>query len=317
MNFDVAVKDLIQSSDFIPDLLGEKPTSVMPLAGGTVSAVYRALLTDGASIVLKFSEDAEELLHERLFLAAWAERGVRTPSVLQYRRLPDDLLGALLLMEYVAGDNLLPLVNAGAVDNERVLADLGRIQATMHQVTTTGFGQVTVAPDGEIRGDKASLDESLRTSLWDDLLEANLDNGDLRDHEIELVGIARKLLTTHWAKPDGALIHDDFRAGNVLYDAAHAEPYIVIDPHPAVSHPYLCLAYSQILPEIYGNHDHATYIQQGYESISTVDDEALHGARFLKALELLPRWGQPDRPVAPHLRQLFHQEKSWLRAFSS
>lgn len=144
------------------------------------------------------------------------------------------------------------------------------------------------------------------------MLTANLQNGDLLDSEMHLVDTARDLLTTHWDRPHGSLIHGDFRAGNVLYDAAHPEPYTVIDPHPAISHPYLCLAYSLILPEVHGSHDHAIYIRQGYDEISPIVDDALRAARFLKALELLPRWGQPDRQIAPQLRQLFRQEKSWL-----
>lgn len=163
MTFHDAVKDLLQLPDYILSLLGEKPCSIVPLVGGTVSAVYRARLTDDRSYVLKFGEDAEELRHEQLFLAAWAERGVRTPRVLQHTQLPNDVQGALLLMEYVQGDNLLPLVNAETVDSAKILTDLGRILATMHEVTATGFGQVTVMSSGEIRGQNASLDDSLRT----------------------------------------------------------------------------------------------------------------------------------------------------------
>ncbi|MEM8857229.1 MAG: aminoglycoside phosphotransferase family protein, partial [Chloroflexota bacterium] len=176
MNFHNAINNLIKSSAFIPVLLGEKPKSIRPLAGGTISSVYKAQMADGRSLVLKFGEDADELRHEQLFLEAWAKHGIRTPRVLHHTQLPADLYGGLLLMEYVPGENLLPLIDAGKVDEAKVMIDLGEILATIHDMKASGFGQVSISPDGELRGEHKTLDKSLSTREWEEIIEENRQN---------------------------------------------------------------------------------------------------------------------------------------------
>ncbi len=313
MNFHTTIDTLIQTTDFVANLLGEQPQTLTPLTGGHISAVYRAQLHNGTSYVLKFAQNTDELRLEQHFLAAWSAHGVHTPQVLQYAPLPDGVSGGVLKMAFMEGQNLLPLVNDGAVDVDSVMVDLGTILATMHQVTASRFGTATVTADGTISGSERTFRDGLWTQEWADAVDANLRSGDLLDSELRLVDAACAMLSAHGHDTDGVLIHDDFRAGNVLYDAAQAQPYTVIDPHPKLSHPYLCLAYALILPLVYGNDSHPPFIQRGYNTISPLDDEALHAARFLKALELLPRWGQPGHPTSTALHAVFREEKAWMR----
>jgi len=213
-------------------------------------------------------------------------------------------------MEFVAGLNLFHIMEQSAVDCASVLQDLGSILATMHQVSAKGYGAIEIDTDGTI-GKKQSFSETLASPESLAFIKANLSNGDLLERDLHLIDLAGELLDKQRASLEGCLIHSDFRAGNVLYDANNAQPYTVIDPQPTLSHPYLCLAYSLILEEIHGKNN-PTCLLQGYENISPIDHSALHAARFLKALELLPRWGQQGSEYANALHKLFKQEKAWL-----
>lgn len=311
MDFRKLIRDTIDSPDFIKHLLGEIPHSITPLSGGTISAVYQVKLVDGTVQVLKFADDATWLRNEQLFLTAWSQRGVRTPNIVQHGSLPDGWPGGFLRMEFVPGQNLFPLMEQGGVESERILRDLGIILATMHQATAQGYGQISIGADGQVEGNEQTFSQTLTSVDWVDAITANQQNGDLLDDELRLIDKAGKRLDHQRAGVDGCLAHTDFRAGNILYDESHPQPYTVIDPNPALTHPYLCLAYSLILIEINGRED-PLHLRQGYESISPIDDDALHAAFFLKALELLPRWGQPGAQYADTLHQLFRREKMWM-----
>lgn len=313
MGFYEAVEDIVYQSDFMAELIGHQPDSIFPLQGGTISAVYRVDLPDGSSCVVKFGEDAHELQFEQAFLSAWDSHGVRTPEVHRFAPLPDHLSGGVLLMEFIEGRNLLEIMDQGEVsESERIMTDLGRILATIHQVKAVGFGFPAIDDTDNIKGTFASLPRSFQSQEWQTAIDANLRNNDLLENELRLVEKAVDILNDHLAGGGGSLIHGDFRAGNILYDPASMEPYTVIDPHPEISHPYLCLAYALILPEIYDAFEDSTFIQKGYDAIAPLDAETLHAARFLKALELMPRWGQPGHHLEKALKNVFQEEKRWL-----
>ncbi len=311
MSFQTLIEKDILASTFITKLIGEKPVMLTPLEGGNASLVYRAELRGGSAHVLKFSENPTELRSEHYALKAWSEQGVKTPEIYQYASLPNGLIGGVLHMELVAGLNLFPVMEQSAVNCASVLQDLGAILASMHQVSAKGYGTIEINADGSIEGKKQNFSETLESPESLDFIQANLTNGDLSEHDLALIDLAAKHLNEQRVTLGGCLIHSDFRAGNILYDAASAQPYTVIDPKPSLGHPYLCLAYSLILEEIHGKNNPAD-LQQGYEKITPLDHAALHAARFLKALELLPSWGQQGSQYAKALHKLFHQEKAWL-----
>lgn len=315
MSFKAAIEAVIQIPDFINNLIGEKPVVVTPLAGGTASVVYKLEFQDGSAQVLKFSDSPTELLHEQPFLNEWRKIGIRTPEVFEYISLPEGFDGAALLMEFVSAQNLLPLMEEGSVQAEKVLFDLGSMLATMHQVTTSGFGQIETTATGKLVGEKKTFSESLNTAEWLELVYANRSNGDLLDSELQLISKAGKLLSDQRFGLGGCYVHGDFRTGNILYNRSNAEPYTVIDPKPLITHPYLCLAYALILEEIHGRNNPICLLQ-GYEEITSVDQNALHAAFFLKALELFPRWGQVGHIYSDALYSLFRREKQWLYEFS-
>jgi len=311
MSFQMLIEKDILASTFITTLLGENPIRLVPLEGGNASLVYRADLRGDSAHVLKFSDNSTELRSEHYALKAWSEQGVKTPDIYQFTPLPSGLKGGVLHMEYVTGLNLFPLMESKVVDCSKVLQDLGTMLATMHQVSAKGYGAIEINADGRIEGKRQNFSETLESQESLDFIQANLRNGNLSERDLPLIDLATKLLEEQGATLGSCLIHSDFRAGNILYDASSAQPYTVIDPKATLSHPYLCLAYSLILEEIHGKNNPAD-LQQGYENITAIDHAALHAARFLKTLELLPRWGQHGSQYANALHKLFSQEKAWL-----
>ena len=311
MDFRKKIDDALQSSNFSESLLGEIPRATTPLSGGNFSAVYQVELADGTVQVLKFSDDLTWLRKEKLFLERWSQQGVRTPEIYLCAPLPTGWQGGFLQMEMVMGQNLFPLMECDGVESEKVLRDLGTILATMHQATAHGYGEMTIGEDGQIVGQETIFSQTLSSADWLDTITVNQRNGDLLDGEMLLIDNAGKLLDDQRGGLGGCFAHTDFRAGNILYDKTHDQPYTVIDPNPDLTHPYLCLAYSLLLEEIHGRND-PLHFRQGYEAMSPVDDSALHAAFFLKALELLPRWGEPGAMYADDLHQFFRREKKWL-----
>ncbi|XP_037773144.1 uncharacterized protein LOC119568771, partial [Penaeus monodon] len=68
-----------------------------------------------------------------------------------------------------------------------------------------------------------------------------------------------------------SFVHNDFRAGNIIYNESKPQPFAVIDPGPEFTHPYLCLAYSLLLEEVHGANDPAD-LRRGYGDVSPIDD---------------------------------------------
>lgn len=284
---------------------------VEPLRGGTAAEVYRAERHNGERWVVKFGTDLNALRVEQIFLRAWAKTGVRTPNVFHSDVLAAESSPAYLVMEYVSGENLFPLMEAESVPCNEIERDLGRIAARMHAVTASGYGTVRVGPDGQIFGTHETLADSFRGQEWQEAIHDNLVNGDLTQQETALVTQAASFLDRQRQKERSSYTHNDFRAGNILYDPTHPQPYVVIDPAPELTHPYLCLAYSLILTEIHGRID-PSHFRRGYAELAPIADEALRAALFLRALKLLPRWGRPGQPYAERLHYLFRREKNWL-----
>ncbi|MEM7125410.1 MAG: aminoglycoside phosphotransferase family protein [Chloroflexota bacterium] len=301
---------MLLNLDQVETLLGKRPIKMLPLMGGNSSLVYEVLFADGQRQVLKFAEGDTWLKAEQIFLDAWAKIGIRTPRVYEHGTVPDSPF-AYLLMEFVSGQNLFPLLEAETVPCTEVEQDLGHILARMHTEAGHGYGQVQVSEDGSIQGEVESLTDMLVLQEWRDTLSANVAKGYLTSEEVQLAHQAINTLVEHRGKDGGSYTHNDFRAGNILYDPRQAEPYAVIDPGPELNHPYLCLAYSLILTEIHGHIDPA-HFRRGYHKISPIDEEALEAAIFLCMLKLLPRWGKPGAQYAEVLQTLFQRKKDKL-----
>lgn len=316
MDFDAAVIEVVNSPDSLTEIVGAAVESVAPLAGGTVSPVYQLTLVDGDNLVLKFGEDANTLRAEQLFLEQWSKSGIRTPSVYKRANVKNgENSVTYLLMEQLPGKNLFPLMESGTLDNSAILRDLGRMLAQMHQCAADGYGEIQFDRDGASArsyGKWSTLAELLTDAAWADAILTNQRNGELSEEDNELIDHAVLLLNRERAGRGSSFVHNDFRAGNIIYNESKPQPYAVIDPGPEFTHPYLCLAYSLLLEEVHGANDPAD-LRRGYGDVSPIDDAALHAALFLRSLLLLPRWGKADQPYAKPLHALFQREKAWLK----
>lgn len=316
MDFDEAVNQAVNARDCLAEIAGTGVQTIKPLTGGTVSPVYQLTLLGGDNLVLKFGEDADTLRAEQLFLEEWSKNGIRTPEVYKRGELRNGENSVnYLLMEFLLGDNLFPLMESGHLQNSDILHGLGHMLAQMHQCTADGYGEVQFDSDGDstrIYGKWSTLSELLTNNVWADAIQANQSNGDLSENDNELIDHALLLLNQERADQGSCFVHNDFRAGNIIYRESEPQPYAIIDPGPEFAHPYLCLAYSLLLEEVHGANDPADF-RRGYDDVSPIDDGALHAALFLRSLLLLPRWGRVDHLYAKPLHALFQREKAWLR----
>ena len=334
---------LLSSPDLLSSVVGQVPDSTEVMVGGNSSPVYKLTFKNGDHQVLKFAEERHWLQVEKHFLETWAASGIRTPAVIKVGSIQSDTADsscAYLLMELLHGDNLFPLMESGQLDNPAILRDLGEILARMHEASAWGYGEVNflntsgdntqgsdIQGSDKITGTWATFTESLQSQPWQAIIQANLDNGSCSVNDAWVIEAAAALLdqqrirylADRWAdrwgnskESRGSYVHNDFRAGNILYKPNSSTPYAVIDPGGELSHPYLCLAYSLLLEEIHGSNDPLDF-KQGYESVTPIEEDALHAALFLKSLNLLPRWGRAGQPYAARLQTLFAREKRWLQ----
>jgi aminoglycoside phosphotransferase (APT) family kinase protein len=315
MTIDQIVAEVVQSPQILNAYIGADVTALNPLAGGNVSYVFQATLADGRTRVAKFSDSYAWLKSEKIFLETWSNVGIPTPQIYACRRMQQEPEVALLVMEHVAGQNLFVLMEAGKVPAVTVLYDLGTLLAQMHQPTAQGYGPPIITDSTDkIAGPYENVQALLAHGEWAEAIAANLANTTLKPREIELVQQAASMLDMQRGNESSCYAHTDFRAGNIIYNPDVPQPYTIIDPNPELTHPYLCLAYSLLLTEIHGRDD-PQHMRQGYETITAIDDATLHAAIFLKALFLLPRWGQPGEPYAKMLHTVYSREKQFIQKY--
>jgi fructosamine-3-kinase len=83
-------------------------------------------------------------------------------------------------------------------------------------------------------------------------------------------------------------IHGDFRAGNMI---RHAHRLVVIDPTPALTHPYLCLAYSLLEPPLFADVSMADFLA-GYQEVTPVEPTLLNAALLVRAGIMFDSFGR-------------------------
>lgn len=334
MELSEQIDTLLSSPTALTNIVGRLPLRVEAMVGGNASPVYKLTLDNGENRVLKFADELHWLRVEMHFLERWAAEGIRTPAIIRAGSIELDAAdspGAYLLMECLKGENLFPLMEAGKLDNPAILHDLGGILAQMHTTTASGYGEICFSPQAageEIAGAWSTFSDSLQDQSWQTVIQANVDNSTCTENDFRIIEAAaarldqqrNSYLSDHESKnrqsnftqSRGSYVHNDFRAGNIIYLPNEPRQYAVIDPGGELNHPYLCLAYSLILEEIHGTNDPLNF-QRGYASVTPLNEEALHAALFLKALTLLPRWGRDGQPYAAALHALFVREKRWLQ----
>jgi hypothetical protein len=284
------------------------------LLDGSASIVYKLIDAEGTTRVLKTVPDADFLRAEAAFLNAWREIGVRTPTVYDLGQLDEAGDFPYLLLDFIEGENLLSLLEQDQLPGPKVLQDTGALLARMHTVRGVGFGPIQFQA-GQLIGQFASLGEAMTEGDFQQALQINLAHQRLDEADIAVVQTAIELLDRHSTVTGPVYAHTDFRAGNIIYQAQEADPYVIIDPAPQLWHPYRCLAYSWVLEEIHGRRDPIDLLT-GYRQITAIDQSIFDAAILLTTADLLSRWGHDDHPYAANLRALFQTTRQTITAMT-
>jgi len=271
---------------------------------GNTSAVYKLVDDSGDAIVLKtgwstaWSHDV--LAAEAIFLDRWHSCGVNTPVVIDFKVLEGPIKVPVLLMEYVAGQSMGGLLDQPKAASDGVERVMGTLQAKMHTVKATGYGASgdgNVHVDGgNISGRFASLRECLAGEGLEKKIHLGTQNGQIEARDRPAIERAIALLDSHASHIGPSLTHNDFHFRNLFYDPSRPFPYVVIDPTPALTHPYLCLAFNLILDEMHNGFasDHRL---AGYSEVTAIVPNVLAAATVIKSCLMFPSWGK-DRESA-------------------
>jgi aminoglycoside phosphotransferase (APT) family kinase protein len=216
---DHQLAEILRSQGIDADLTGHEV-----LAGGTFNTVYRLSFADRPGLVLKLTPDPEgaAMTYEQGILRTEAEfytlarsrAGLPVPQVIAVAELGAGN-GQALLVEELPG---VPWsqVTLPAVDQARLRAELGRLVASMRQVTGPGFGYPS-----ESTGQLTARWADAFTGMMDALL------ADAARFEADLPVTAervRKALAACTGDLDEVrvptLVHFDLWSGNILVDVA-------------------------------------------------------------------------------------------------
>jgi aminoglycoside phosphotransferase (APT) family kinase protein len=266
------------------------------LTGGKASAVYKVLLSTGRAMVLK-SAAARVVETEALWLRGWRDVGIDTPEVYGNGVLADAT--PFLLMECVAGPSVQSEVDAGRLPYDTTLRRIGRMLATMHSIRGSGFGSSHEGHlDASGNGQFQTLREKLSAEALPRGLAFALEVGEISERDPAWVERAVGTLSEHALVTGPRRTHGDFRTGNMLRDG---DRLVVIDPTPALTHPYLCVAYSLLLPEIEDGIVPLAFFA-GYDEVAPVDARALDAALLIRAGIMFNSFGR--RRDSVHARRL-------------
>jgi fructosamine-3-kinase len=265
---------------------GGRVLATEPMAGGQTSSVHKVLLSTGQAVVLKIAH-ARVIETEALWLRGWRHVGVDTPEVYAHGVLTDST--PYLLMEFVDGPSVRSEVEAGRLPYEDTLRRTGRMLAIMHAVRGSGFGS---ANQDYLHSSGAGRFQSLREQLASEALPRGLafalEMGGISENDLRLVELAIDVLNEHASVTGPRRTHGDFRTGNIIHSG---DRFVVIDPSPALTHPYLCLAYSLLLPEL-ATGFFPVDVLSGYEEASPVNTRALDAALLIRAGIMFDSFGR-------------------------
>jgi aminoglycoside phosphotransferase (APT) family kinase protein len=267
-------------------LTGAHVLATERMAQGKASTVCKVVLSTGRTVMFK-SAKARVVEMEALWLRGWGEIGVDTPEVYGTGVLADGT--PYLLMQHLNGPNVEADVGAGRLPFEGTMRTIGRMLATMHTIRGTGFGSSHWEHlDSSGNGRFATLSEHLFSeNLARGLAFAN-DIGAISEQDCEAVDRAVDLLSAHAAETGPRRTHGDFRAGNMIHNG---DRLVVIDPTPALTHPYLCLAYSLLEPPLFADVSMADFLA-GYQEVAPVDLRVLDAALLVRAGIMFDSFGR-------------------------
>jgi aminoglycoside phosphotransferase (APT) family kinase protein len=194
-----------------------------------------------------------------------------------------------LLMEYLEGPSVEADVEAGRLPFEGTMRTIGRMLATMHTIRGTGFGSSHWDHlDSSGNGRFATLGEHLFAEHLARGLAFATDLGAISQRDREAVDRAVSLLSEHAEVIGPRRIHGDFRTGNMIHNG---DRFVVIDPTPALTHPYLCLAYSLLEPPLFADVSMDDFLA-GYQEVTPVDVRLLDAALLVRVGIMFDTFGR-------------------------
>lgn len=266
---------------------------------GNTSAVYKLVNDGGDAIVLKtgwgtaWSHDV--LAAEAIFLDRWHSCDVNTPTVIGFKVLEGAIKVPILIMEYVNGQNMGGLLDQPKAASDSVEQVMGMLQARMHTAKAVGYGAAgdgNVHVDGKnVYGKFSSLRECLAEEGLEEKIRSGIQNEQIEEGDRPIIERAVALLDSHSSYIGPSLTHNDFHFRNLFYDPSRPFPYVVIDPTPALTHPYLCLAFNLILDEMHNGFasDHRL---AGYSEEAAIVTDVLAAAILVKSCLMFSSWGK-------------------------
>lgn len=256
------------------------------MAKGKASTVYKVVLSTGRAVIFK-STKTRVVEMEALWLRGWGEIGVDTPEVYGTGVLSDGT--PYLLMEYLEGQSVEADVEAGRLPFAGTMRTIGRMLAKMHTVRGAGFGSSHWDHlDAGGNGRFATLSAHLYSENLARGLAFAIEIAAISEHDCQVVERAVELLSAHAMTTGPRRTHGDFRAGNMIHSGGRL---VVIDPTPALTHPYLCLAYSLLEPPLFADVSMADFMA-GYQEVTPIDSRMLDAALLVRAGIMFDTFGR-------------------------
>lgn len=293
------ITDVLNQSLLSHSITDKTIAAIELIPDGNTSAVYKIVDESGDAIILKTGWStawgADILAAEAIFLDRWRSCGVNTPVVISSKVLQGTIKVPVLLMEYVAGQSMGGLLDQPKAASDGVERVMGTVQARMHTAKATGYGGAgdgNVQVDGgNVFGRFSSLRECLAGEGLEEKIRLGIQNEQIEERDRPAIERAIALLDSHASCTRPSLTHNDFHFRNLFYDPSRPFPYVVIDPTPALTHPYLCLAFNLILDEMHNGFasDHRL---AGYSEVTTIVPDVLTAATVVKSCLMFPSWGK-------------------------
>jgi aminoglycoside phosphotransferase (APT) family kinase protein len=168
------------------------------------SEVYKLLLQNGETAILKIPYNKTKLFRERIMLER-LQGQLPVPRVIDFWEGDESIAGAFLL-SYIHGE---PISNQM---DKRLAYEIGSLLARLHSINMPGFGEDT----------KEGFHYVKDNDWWQDI-RTKLEDFELRCAEILDASFIQKCITyyqdvlsEHQEVNDPCAIHMDFRPGNIL-----------------------------------------------------------------------------------------------------
>jgi len=259
------------------------------LSGGVSSVVYRIDFDEGSAVV-KMAPKGSDLRADATFFEKCQEAGISVPDVIACLDPSEELPVSVMAMDFIDAPSLRENSSDKELPEEK-LREMGRIQATLHDVRGRGFGHLGVDGAGKL----ASFEEQLRESDTFDRAHILRSKG-LLDATPAQLDEAAALLAKSVDPENTSLTHNDFLPYNIF----DTEPLTVFDPLPRYSHPLYCLGMTIVKSLASGDLRQAQLVLAGYEEVHPVDREELKAAillRYVHAAYGRDRKGEPIRSL--------------------